>query len=154
MDQTSVRRRRSWLPTRFFSALQRRRQKPQKEHLHGESHFRRGLGGATAECAAICCCCPLTIANFLVLAIYKIPAGLFRRALHRIRQRKLPEKGLNQRSHDGFHNEGFEIPAVDGVEEIFGCVETEKAANELEKEMWQKFWDWILEKSFSSPRIE
>ncbi|KAE8726629.1 ABC transporter G family member 22 [Hibiscus syriacus] len=84
----------------------------------------------------------------------EIPAGLFRRALHRIRQRKLPEKGLNQRSHDGFHNEGFEIPAVDGVEEIFGCVETEKAANELEKEMWQKFWDWILEKSFSSPRIE
>ncbi|KAE8731137.1 Detected protein of unknown function [Hibiscus syriacus] len=96
----------------FLLFLQRRRQKPQEEHLHRESHFRG------------------------VLAIYKIPAGLFRRALHRMRQRKLPEKGLNQL--------GFEIPAADGVEEFFpgveGCEETEKAAKELEKEMWQKFY--------------
>ncbi|XP_039022168.1 uncharacterized protein LOC120154515 [Hibiscus syriacus] len=136
MDQCSARRRQSWLPTRFFSSSSVGGRSPRRSTSIERATFGEVCGGATAECAAICCCCPLTIANFLVLAIYKIPAGLFRRALHRMRQRKLPEKGLNQL--------GFEIPAADGVEEFFpgveGCEETEKAAKELEKEMWQKFY--------------
>ncbi|XP_030444736.1 uncharacterized protein LOC115667274 [Syzygium oleosum] len=46
-------------------------------------------GASAAECAAIWCCCPCAIADFFLLAVYRVPAGLFRRALRKRRRRRL-----------------------------------------------------------------
>ncbi|GMJ13381.1 hypothetical protein HRI_005007300 [Hibiscus trionum] len=54
--------------------------------------FGEFCGGATA----VCCCFPCGIANLLVLVIYKVPAGLCRRAFRLKRRRKSQKKGLFQ----------------------------------------------------------
>lgn len=124
-------------------------------------------GGATAACAAISCCCPCGIANLLVLAIYKVPAGLCRRALRQKRMRKLQKKGLlqprNHRGHCGCDDSELQIHPVIRLEDFFLDVEVseeaEKAAVELEKEMWEKFYGTGFWRSTSqregeeSPRI-
>ncbi|KAJ1393802.1 hypothetical protein SESBI_34686 [Sesbania bispinosa] len=51
-------------------------------------------GGATAECAAVCCCCPCAVLNFVVLAVYTVPKGLVRKAAHR-RRCRLMKNGVN-----------------------------------------------------------
>ncbi|KAJ0263830.1 hypothetical protein HA466_0022850 [Hirschfeldia incana] len=75
-------------------------------------------GGTTASCAAVCCCCPCGLVNLLVLAIYKVPRGICRRAL-RIRRRKqlvksrvfppLPADGKQR----VFQNSEFAVHPVD-----------------------------------------
>ncbi|XP_022766043.1 uncharacterized protein LOC111310935 [Durio zibethinus] len=110
--------------------------------------FGEFCGGATAECAAICCCCPCGIANLLVLAIYKVPAGLCRRALRHKRRRKLQKNGLlqprNHRGHYGCDDSELQMHPVVCLEDFFPDVEAseedEKAVVELENEMWQKFY--------------
>ncbi|KAK8488470.1 hypothetical protein V6N13_025053 [Hibiscus sabdariffa] len=147
MDPTSAPRRRSFLPTRCFASSgdvgDSRRRTSRDSASFGEL-----CGGTTAECTAICCCFPLAVTNFVVLAIYKIPAGLCRRAFQRMRQRKLQEEGLvqhcsNQRGQGGWENSCFPMHSGESVEEFFpameGCEETEEAEEELEKSMWQKF---------------
>ncbi|KAK8504458.1 hypothetical protein V6N13_126134 [Hibiscus sabdariffa] len=153
MDPTSAPRRRSFLPTRCFASsgvgndVGRSRRRTSRD----SASFGELCGGATAECTAICCCFPLAVTNFVVLAIYKIPAGLCRRAFQRMRQRKLQlqEEGLvqqcsNQRGQGGWENSCFPIHGGESEEEFFpaveGCEETEEAEEELEKSMWQKFY--------------
>ena len=51
-------------------------------------------GGATADCAAVACCCPCGVLNLTVLAVNKVPAGLCRKALRK--QRWLLKKGIMQ----------------------------------------------------------
>ncbi|KAI3417758.1 uncharacterized protein J3R85_014210 [Psidium guajava] len=46
-------------------------------------------GVSSAECVAIWCCCPCAIADFFLLAVYRVPAGLCRRALRKRRRRRL-----------------------------------------------------------------
>ncbi|KAI4322502.1 hypothetical protein L6164_022191 [Bauhinia variegata] len=47
-------------------------------------------GGATAECVAVCCCFPCAVMDMVVLAVYKVPAGLCKKAIHKSnRQRSL-----------------------------------------------------------------
>ncbi|KAL8543506.1 hypothetical protein ACS0TY_004160 [Phlomoides rotata] len=66
-------------------------------------------GGTSADCAAVCCCCPCGLVNLFVLAVccccpcglvnlfvlavYKVPAGLCRKALRRKCHRRLMKKG-------------------------------------------------------------
>lgn len=112
------------------------------------ANFGEFCGGTTAACAAVCCCCPIGIANLLVLAIYKVPAGLCRRALRQKRLRNLPKKGLLSRNHRGRsgcdHSE-LQIHPVVCLQDFFLDVEVseeaEQAVVELEKEMWQRFYD-------------
>ncbi|KAE8056913.1 hypothetical protein FH972_013645 [Carpinus fangiana] len=50
-------------------------------------------GGTATKCATICCCCPCSVMNLLVLTVYKVPAGLRREAWkHRKRQRLIKKK--------------------------------------------------------------
>ncbi|XVE75833.1 hypothetical protein DITRI_Ditri12bG0123200 [Diplodiscus trichospermus] len=129
--------------------------------------FGEFCGGATAECAAICCCCPCGLANLLVLAIYKVPAGLCRRALRQKRLRKLQKKGLlqprNHRGHCACDDSELQIHPVVCLEDFFLDVEVseeaEKAAVELEEEMWQRFygtgfWRSPSQREGESPRIK
>ncbi|KAA8550121.1 hypothetical protein F0562_001805 [Nyssa sinensis] len=57
-------------------------------------------GGTAAECAAICCCCPCGLMNLLLLAVYKVPKGLCKKALKkRKRQKVMKKKKLLQQQH-------------------------------------------------------
>ncbi|XVE96234.1 hypothetical protein REPUB_Repub02eG0204400 [Reevesia pubescens] len=131
------------------------------------AQFGEFCGGTTAECAAICCCCPFGIANLLVLAFYKIPAGLCRRALRRKRRRKLQKKELlqpwNHRGHYGCDDSELQIHPVVCLENFYlemeGSEEAEKAVMELEKEMWQRFygtgfWRSPSQREAESPMIK
>ncbi|XP_010543841.1 PREDICTED: uncharacterized protein LOC104816625 [Tarenaya hassleriana] len=56
-------------------------------------------GGTTASCAAVWCCCPCGLGKLLVLAVYKVPAGLCRRALRHRRRKRLVKSGLLPPQH-------------------------------------------------------
>ncbi|GMN39612.1 hypothetical protein TIFTF001_008845 [Ficus carica] len=112
-------------------------------------------GGTAAECAAVCCCCPCGLLNLLVLAVYKIPAGLCRRAMRKKRRRRVTKKGgalppplppppppLCRRRGD--ENEIWQKihPVTTGNGVVLACSENEndKEVEELEKEMWERFY--------------
>jgi len=101
-------------------------------------------GGTAADCAAIACCCPATVVNLLVLAVYKIPAGICRKALREHRRRRLMRKGLLPfRSSTSWDEATFAAAAVEDDEELTIVVvegsQIDKDLMELEKEMWQSF---------------
>ncbi|KAK4377804.1 hypothetical protein RND71_004100 [Anisodus tanguticus] len=109
-----------------------------------KARFAEVAGGTTAECTAVACCCPCGIVNLLVLAVYKVPAGLCRKALRKNRRNRLMKKGLLPAGAKGhcscdemelIHTYPISSPiaVVDGGE-------TDKDALELEKEMWDKFY--------------
>ncbi|KAH7554197.1 hypothetical protein ACOSP7_028740 [Xanthoceras sorbifolium] len=102
------------------------------------------IGGTTAECAAVCCCCPCGLMNLLVLAIYKVPAGLCRRALQKKRRKKLIKQGLlpmrrSRKCRCGCDDMEMELHPVVSTVDV-DTEESEKAVVELEKEMWDKFY--------------
>lgn len=119
------------------------------------ARFGEVCGGTTAECAAVCCCCPCGLMNLLVLAVYKLPAGLCRRALRRRRRRRLIKHGLfpssrrSSRCHCGCDEGELQVHPIGGVEGFdYGTMTDDKAdeseANEavlaLEREMWNTFY--------------
>ncbi|MFS8011935.1 hypothetical protein Hanom_Chr14g01314841 [Helianthus anomalus] len=100
-------------------------------------------GGTTAECAAVVCCFPCTVVHFIVLAVYKLPAGLYRKAVKRKRRRRLLKKGLLIHRPNGEINAaGHRVAVVDGGGERFvtKSVESDEDFIEFENEMWEKFY--------------
>ncbi|KAG5566438.1 hypothetical protein RHGRI_002121 [Rhododendron griersonianum] len=57
---------------------------------------RRGVGevagGTAAECAAICCCCPCAVMDLLLLAVYKVPTGLCKKAWRKQQRQRMKKK--------------------------------------------------------------
>ncbi|PON50885.1 hypothetical protein PanWU01x14_220170 [Parasponia andersonii] len=49
-------------------------------------------GGTAAECAAVCCCFPCALMNFVVLAVYKVPTGLCRQVWEKRKKRQRSAK--------------------------------------------------------------
>lgn len=109
------------------------------------ARFAEVAGGTTAECAAVACC-PCGIANLLVLAVYKVPAGLCRKALKKNRRNRLMKNGLLPSSANGHCScdemelHAYQISSPIAVVGGAGNLETDKDALELEKEMWDKFY--------------
>lgn len=112
-------------------------------------------GGTTAECAAVICCFPCTVVNILVLAVYKVPAGLCRKALKKNRRRRLLKKRLLIQSNgdgDGDVNGSGRRISFDGKElelefslrsaDWFSMksISGDDEFVELENEMWKKFY--------------
>ncbi|KAE8717067.1 Detected protein of unknown function [Hibiscus syriacus] len=110
------------------------------------AQFGEVCGGTTADVAAVCCCCPCGLANLIVLAICKVPAGLFRKAQRQKRLKKQQKKGVHQPKNHGGANFRADDPESLSVDDCFQDVEsscseeTKKAAVELENEMWHKFF--------------
>ncbi|GKU91115.1 hypothetical protein SLEP1_g5032 [Rubroshorea leprosula] len=111
------------------------------------ARFAEVCGAAAAECTAVCCCCPIGIMEFLVLAIYKVPAGLCRRALRSKRRQQLLKNGMLQpqqrRSQCGCDETELHIHSVvchDELDTLPRSEEADKAVVELEKEMWETFY--------------
>ncbi|KFK38537.1 hypothetical protein AALP_AA3G126800 [Arabis alpina] len=102
--------------------LQRSLSTPSPRATCGGSTPAEFCGGTTASCAAVWCCCPCGLVNLLVLAIYKVPKGICRRAL-RNRRRKhlvkngmlppLPIDGKTERIQRVFQNSEFAIHPLD-----------------------------------------
>ncbi|KAG8376837.1 hypothetical protein BUALT_Bualt09G0105400 [Buddleja alternifolia] len=101
-------------------------------------------GGTTAECAAVCCCCPCGLVNLLVLAVYKLPAGLCRKALRKKRRRRMIKKGLLPQRKCGCDDKELQIHPVTSPLSMVNALESSADNNleviELEKEMWDKFY--------------
>lgn len=106
-------------------------------------------GGGAADCAAVCCCCPCAVLNLVVLAVYKVPAGLFRKAMRKRQRRSLAANKKNnvvllqpQRSSGVDLAEALPVSA--GPKVLEDRLEAEGAAEKpeavaLEKEMWARF---------------
>lgn len=114
------------------------------------------VGGTTAECAAVCCCCPCGLVNLLILVVYKVPAGLCRKALRK-RRRKMVKKGLLPDRKCGcgememveYHGQP---PAV-GPFTAVNSAESDKDVAELEKEMWDRFYSAGFWRSLSQKEL-
>lgn len=121
-----------------------RRQPLLKSKSTGSVRFAEVAGGTAAECAAICCCCPCTLVNFLVLVAYRVPAGLCRRALRKKRRQRLIKQGLMSprgRKLSVTFDEDFQVHPItlrDLIE--MRPLELEKEVAELEKEMFDRFY--------------
>ncbi|KAF6162979.1 hypothetical protein GIB67_021128 [Kingdonia uniflora] len=100
--------------------------------------FSEMAGGTAAEVAAICCCCPCGLMNLVVLAVYKLPAGLCRRALRKKRKQRLKRAGLlPSKSKRGCVSDEIQ-PMSAKISENKEAL-SEKEVIDLEKEMWDKF---------------
>lgn len=126
------------------SAPTKRRQPLLQSQPSHSSSFAEVAGGTTAECVAVCCCCPCGLVNLLVLAIYKVPAGLCRRALKKKRRQKLKKQGLlpvkrSRKCRCGCDDLELELHQVVSSVDV-NTKESDKAVVELEKEMWDKFY--------------
>ncbi|KAL0708098.1 hypothetical protein Bca4012_074524 [Brassica carinata] len=147
--------------------LQRSLSSPSPTATCGGSTPAEFCGGTTASCAAVCCCCPCGLVNLLVLAVYKVPRGICRRALrirrrkHLVKNRILPPLPTNGRV---FQNSEFAIHPVDsndvsdeddddfldlkyfgksaaaGLATDYETDEDDEAVLALEKEMWNRFY--------------
>ncbi|KAJ4977990.1 hypothetical protein NE237_008770 [Protea cynaroides] len=110
--------------------------------------FAEVAGGTTAECAAVCCCCPCGLVNLLVLAMYKLPAGLCRKALKKKKEQSV-KKGLLPRkrmstcgcketdTHVHVQPVSVDLRPLDTSDKEDS---TAKEVLELEKEMWDRFY--------------
>jgi len=118
------------------------------------------LGEAVGGTAAVCCCAPCAVANIVYLAIYKVPATLCLRALKKRRQRHrrriqasgegmFPAKRrctcgccddvVGARVHPTCSDDDETYRGVKS--ESLGVQEEDKDVVELEKEMWDTFYE-------------
>ncbi|GFQ07771.1 hypothetical protein PHJA_002921100, partial [Phtheirospermum japonicum] len=77
------------------------------------SRFAEVAGGTAAECAAVCCCCPCGLVDLLVLAVYKLPAGLCPEGAEKKRPRRLVKMGLLPPAEVGCDEKGDAYPRRD-----------------------------------------
>ncbi|KAG4972129.1 hypothetical protein JHK84_038208 [Glycine max] len=107
-------------------------------------------GNATAECAAVCCCVPLTVMDMVVLATYKLPAGLLKKAMHKrkgrlLQKRKKKTEALLDhgpvKADNSGHGLGLGLGLGSTLEEHLAkeVAEEKLEASRLEDEMWAQF---------------
>ncbi|KAG9135708.1 hypothetical protein Leryth_002436 [Lithospermum erythrorhizon] len=123
-------RREPLLDNKYFSS---RGQLPPTSNSYGNSRCAEVVGTTSAECAAVCCCCPCAVVNLLILAVYKLPAGIYKKAIRKKRRRRmiLNVNGLppSERRWDC----GELVAMVDAHH-------SDKDILALEEEMWGKFY--------------
>ncbi|RRT60908.1 hypothetical protein B296_00022371 [Ensete ventricosum] len=105
-------------------------------------------GETAAECAAIFCCCPCSLAKLLVFAVVKLPEGLVRKALRRRRKRKKKSRGIWQPKYGAFDDDddddfsvhGGILLAAAGTEGAWSAKTPSQELLEFEKEMLAMFY--------------
>ncbi|XP_027343351.1 uncharacterized protein LOC113855921 [Abrus precatorius] len=100
-------------------------------------------GNATADCAAVCCCVPCTVMDVVVLAAYKVPKGLFKKAMHSRKRRLLQAKKSKNEALLDHNRPKSSCVDVNGstLEKPFEkeISEEKLEASQLEDEMWAQF---------------
>lgn len=97
-------------------------------------------GGTAAECTVVACCCPCALVDILVLVVYKVPAGLCRRAIRRKRHQRLLNNGLLPTRKCGICDMDKELFQVSNPLAMVNGELDNKEVIQLEKEMWDKFY--------------
>ncbi|CAL0326694.1 unnamed protein product [Lupinus luteus] len=114
-------------------------------------HVGEVIGGTAADCVAVCCCFPCGLANFVILAVYKLPAGLCRRVLKKRSRQRTVKEGRSPpikrhhcscgccdvnslRVHPMCEDDAYDIKTLHSIEH------NDKDAMALEEEMWDRFY--------------
>ncbi|GMI81649.1 hypothetical protein like AT2G27180 [Hibiscus trionum] len=105
----------------------------------------KAIGVTAAECTAVCCCCPCSIVELLVLALYKFPARLCQKAW-RWKKRRLMKKNQDllrppQRWPTREELEA-DLDRMIGEGEQFGADNHDDCcarADDFENKMWDQF---------------
>nr|POE95304.1 hypothetical protein CFP56_05664 [Quercus suber] len=66
------------------------------------------VGGMAAKCTAICCCCLYSLVNLVILALYKVPAGLCKKASKRRRLLKMKKAFILHNNSEGSMMNGID----------------------------------------------
>lgn len=101
-------------------------------------------GNATAEFTAVCCCVPCAVMDIVVLAAYKVPAGLVKKAMRgrkrSLQQKKMKKKKKEEALLEPQNNEVVGSDAVNVVPTLEEQLAKETAETaKLEAEMWAQF---------------
>ncbi|RWW01392.1 hypothetical protein GW17_00035575 [Ensete ventricosum] len=109
------------------------------------ARFAEMSGETAAECAAVCCCCPCGLVNLLVVVVVKLPAGLVRKALRRIRNRSRKKAAISRPKVGALNHNDLSIRraallATTGTEEAWPTKSPSEEILELEKVMWANFY--------------
>ncbi|MED6183988.1 hypothetical protein PIB30_043019 [Stylosanthes scabra] len=131
-------------------------------------------GGATAECAAVFCCLPCAVMDLLVLTVYKLPAGLVKKAIVKRDRRRIQKKKRTTQMQQNKQNCGVSVMAAPenkkegltlleehlSAEEAEGMVVIKSTTEEddMEKEMWARFngmgfWRSTSQRSSQLPQL-
>lgn len=110
------------------------------------------LGGKTAECTAICCCCPCVVLDLVILAVVKLPTGLCKKAIKKRKKRKVrcrmsKIEGVGDMNTGSENNKevgdgGVECGNIDdggAHKELDGGGAMRVKEKEKEAEMWARF---------------
>ncbi|KAL9661547.1 hypothetical protein QQ045_026371 [Rhodiola kirilowii] len=96
------------------------------------------MGGATAECTAVVCCCPFAVMDMLVLALYKAPKGMCKKAIDKNRRKRKNARLLKQQHasdvvlHDGGKKEEDVVVMVEK--------QADEAMEAVDLEMYDNFY--------------
>ncbi|XP_020234227.1 uncharacterized protein LOC109814259 [Cajanus cajan] len=102
-------------------------------------------GGAAADCTAVACCCPCTVLNILVLAVYKLPKGLVLKAARKRRRRLTKNNNKNINDVVLLQPHRCSTDITFGSARLEEFLKSDKAHDQdeyvqgLEKEMWARF---------------
>ncbi|KAH6772986.1 hypothetical protein C2S51_011390 [Perilla frutescens var. frutescens] len=110
---------------------------------HGVGRSRRGsrMGETAGECAAVCCCCPCAMLHLIILAVYRLPRGLWgkkkRKRLLRKKRRNSSEETANRRKSMSL--------GLSGGDEVDESTEDEDRGGEndvvdWDNEVWDRFY--------------
>ncbi|XP_019153619.1 PREDICTED: uncharacterized protein LOC109150167 [Ipomoea nil] len=105
-----------------------------------KARFAEVAGGTTADIAAVCCCCPCGLVNLVVLAVYKLPAGICRKAIRSKRRRKMMKNGMWPVRHCSCPDSELQIHPISSPSAVAAALESDNEVVELEKEMWDRFY--------------
>ncbi|KAL2536013.1 hypothetical protein Fot_17404 [Forsythia ovata] len=125
----------------------------------GGDGSRRGsrMGETAGECAAVCCCCPCAMMHLLVLAIYRLPTGLCKKAWREKKRKRLLKKKRKNSSLEEKENQrkirttsrmnmfGFDSDYDDEDDESTDGEDYKNIdkndAVDWDKEMWDSFYE-------------
>ncbi|XP_047952661.1 uncharacterized protein LOC125198343 [Salvia hispanica] len=100
------------------------------------------VGQTAGECAAVCCCCPCAVVHFLVLAVYRLPAGIWRKKQRRKRNKdQISAAGLENRREEEQSPAGEDDDAVGWDDET------------LRRFDWGGFWRTESTTSIKAPQL-
>lgn len=109
-------------------------------------------GGTAAGCAAVWCCVPCGVLDFLVLTAVRVPAGLCKKAIRKRKRLCCLKNQKNQIGNDVWVNDNYGSlmlvksisdaslwPEMSMSDEFIRDMDKEMMA--MDEEMWEKFGD-------------
>ncbi|CAA2969332.1 Hypothetical predicted protein [Olea europaea subsp. europaea] len=109
----------------------------------GGNHRGSRMGETAGECAAVCCCCPCAMIHLLILAVYRLPAGLWRK---RKRKRLLKQKKRKNSENPAKKKSGFQVDLGENDEstKVGDCSNNNHGEKietlDWDREMWDRFY--------------